>query len=181
MKLHLVAAVQTHFRHAADGGEAVGQLIVGIIVQFIQLPVPGQIKRDDRKGVDVDFGYGGRFHFRREILHDGIDLFTDVVYSQVDIYADLKLQRHGADVFHADGSRMFQSVERGNGIFDPPGDFDLNLFRRRTRIGSRDLRVGNVNAGNKVDTDFPVGVQTEQNQHDDKTAHRNGTFDRDGT
>ena len=134
MQLHLIAAVDAHCRNARNAGKAVGELVVHIIVKLVDRAVACQIENDDRQSVDVELVQDGRFHFIGKVLHDHVDLLTHIMERQIDIHSQMEFQRHGADIFHADRSRMLQTVQRSDRVLDPSGDFHLDLLRCGTGI-----------------------------------------------
>ena len=109
--LHLVGAPDPDFAHPRQGGEAVGQLVVGVVVDLVDGPVSQQIDVGHRGGVVVDLADRGFLDAVGEILPDPVELFPDLGGGHVDVGPHVEFEGNAAFVFHAHGGNVLQPFE----------------------------------------------------------------------
>ena len=177
MELHLVAAVDTDFADARNAGELLGQCFVRVIVKFVNGMRSRQKYGDDRDGVDVDFAQCRRFDAAWEVFNDRVDFLADFMDHDIDIRSEHEFQRDGGGVLHADAGGVLQTVDGGDRVFNSFDNIDFHLFWGGSRIDGRDDDVRDVEFRHGVDADAPVHLDAEEDQHEQKRAHGDFSFD----
>ena len=173
LDLQRIAAGNLHFGDAENRRQPVGQLFVGIIVHFIDRQLADQHQGDHRRGGRIEL-----LNFRilgggRQIILHQVDFFAHIHRGNVDVDAELEFQSQNADILHAGGIHILQTVDRADRILQPFGDFNFNLFRAGARIDDRHSDIRHIDIRIKIQSQFAVGTQPEQQHDQDHTGHRN--------
>ena len=99
LDLPLGSAEQFDVRHAADDGEPVAQLVVRIVVQFVDRDAPRQGQRDDRRRIDVELHDLRLFRRLRQVVQNHVHLRADIRGRRIDVDAKFEFEDIRADVF----------------------------------------------------------------------------------
>ena len=168
----LVAADDLDFADARDGGEAVGDGVVGVVVEVVERRVAGKEDVGDGLGVDVDFLDDGPFGVFGQVGEDAVEFFADVLGGDVHVHGHVELEDDLGDVLEAGGLDVLEAVDAGDGVFDVFADVFLDVFRRGADPGGDDGDVGDVDRRHVFDGQLAERIEAEGDEGDEQAAHR---------
>ncbi|OQC55665.1 MAG: hypothetical protein BWX54_01833 [Verrucomicrobia bacterium ADurb.Bin018] len=169
-----VAADDLHFADAGNRGEAVGDDVVGVVVEVVDRRVAGEENIGDGRGVDVDFLNDGAIGIGRQFGEDRVNFFADILCGSVHIDGQIKLQDHLADVLQAGGLNVLEAIEAGDGVFDVLADVFFDVFRRSADPLGDDGDVGDVDGRHVLDGELAARVKAQRNQRNQQTTDGDG-------
>ena len=175
MDLHFVGTVNTHFTHAGDRSEFVGDNVISVVVQIFLSTVTDQKDLHHGGGVGVDLADSRLFGAVRQIVTDSVQCFTDVGCGNIHVGTHIEFQRNIGLVLDRHTGNTFDTIQRRNRIFDLADDFRFDFRGAGTLIFAAHQNGGNFNIGQQVDTQTRVESRPDHNQYDDKCRHCNRT------
>ena len=180
MYLHFVGTVDPDFTDTGNTGETVGDHIVGKVVQIILRTVTHQKRLHHSRRVGIDLADRRFFGSIGEIFADTVERFADIGGGNVNVDTHIEFQLDLRLVFDSGTGDVADTVQRGNGVFDPLDHFDFDLRWTGTLIFAPDKDRRDLHIGEQVDTDFFIERNTDHDQHDDKCGHCNRSPHRPG-
>ena len=172
--LALVAADDVDARDAGDGGEAVGERVVGVVVELVERRFAGKEEARDGRGVDVHLLDDGAAHVGGEVVEDGVDFLADVLRGDVLVGVEAEFEDDVGGVFERGGEDVLETVDAGDGVFDGLGDVLFEVLGRGAGPGGEDGDVGDVDGGDVFERELAPGVEAEADEGDDEARHRDG-------
>ena len=163
-----------HFGHTGNRREAVGNHVVGVVIQIVNGRVARQKHVGDGHCVDVDLVNERALRAGRQVGENDIESLAHILRGCVHIHRQIELQHHGGHIFEAGGFDVFQAVNSRHGVFNQLGDVFFNILRRRAEPCGHHGDIGNIHRGHVFDGELAESVQPKPQQGNEQTAHGNG-------
>ena len=178
VELHLVGAEDPHLADAGDRREAVGEHVVGVVVEFVDGDVAGEEEPHHRGRVVVDLADRRVLDPVGEVVADAVQPLADVGRGDVDVDPHVEFDRDRRHVLQTERRDVLDAVDRRHRVLDAAGDFDLDLLGAGAVVFAADQHVGDVETRHQVDAQFAVGIRPQHDEDDDERRHRDRPVDR---
>ena len=170
----LLAADQHHLPDAGERLDVLLDLLAGDLGDLAEAPPTGDGEAHHRDRVHVELLDHGRVGADRELGQDARHLVADILGGDVPRLLEDELHDDGREPLLGDAPELVDAVDRVDRLLEHLGDAGLHLLDARPLERGRHRHDREVDVGEEVEAEAPVGEETQHDERPDQHRREDG-------
>ncbi len=179
LDLALALADEADLADAVDRLDVLLDLVIDYLGHLAQVPLRTDDDVEHGRGVGGELLHHGRARVARQLAEHRADLVADLLRGDLGVFFENESDGDDGDAF---GGGRVQFVDAGDGVdrlFERLGHLRLDFLGRGARQHGGDGDEGELDLGEEVDAELPVGIQPDHHQRQDEHGGEDGPANAD--